>query len=278
MRTLAAVLLFTIFASTFDGASAFAESAYERVLRTNTLRCGYIVTEALKIDPNTKKIYGIIPEIIEEAGRLLNVKIEWAEELTWATYIEAVKTGRVDALCTNYWKEPVGGRYTGFSIPLYYSGVGAYVRAGDTRFKDDLSAINDPSVKIAAQDGEMSALIAAQDFPKAQKHTIPQLGDGSQLLLEVASGKADVAFVDTAIGNRFGVAHPGKIENLVPGAPVRVLENTIGIANDEIQLKFMLDSALQILVDGGYVDRVLDRHIEDSRGYYRVAKPYQTAP
>ena len=52
--------------------SAFAadkESAYERVLRTGVLRCGYIAYPPhLIVDPATGTISGISHDIIEEAA------------------------------------------------------------------------------------------------------------------------------------------------------------------------------------------------------------------
>lgn len=283
MRLMIALLGVLLLAPVFSSL-AFAQSqlkpvrasAYDRVLASGTLRCGYIVTEALQKDPNTGAVTGIIPEILEEAANLLNLKIEWTEELVWSTYIAALQSGRVDAICTNLWMEPVGGRYLGYSLPLYFSGVGAYVRQDETRFDASLQAVDAAGVRIATMDGEMADLIAKQDFPAASRNAVSQLGDSSQLLMEVMTGKADITFVDVAIGNKFQRSNPGKVRNLVQDKPLRVFPNTIGFANTEIQLKFMLDSALSQLVNGGFVDKTLEKHSKVAAGYYRVAKPYET--
>lgn len=253
--------------------AADKESAYDRVMKTNTLRCGYIITEAVQKDPNTGVIQGIVPDIMAEIGKLLSIKIDWVEEFNWGNFAQAMKSGRVDAICTNFWMDPNGSKVVSFTIPFYFSGVGAFVRADETRFKT-LEDLNEPSVRVSAMEGEMSGIVADQDYPNATKVSIPQIGDSSQLLMDVISNKADVAFVDVAIGKRFERNNQGKIKNLVPEAPVRVFANTIALPPNESQLKTMLDATLSQMLYGGFIDKVLKKHSDVSDGYYPVAKPY----
>ncbi|HBM91071.1 MAG TPA: hypothetical protein DD400_04245, partial [Rhodospirillaceae bacterium] len=78
-------------------ATASKESVYDRVLRTETIRCGYSVWKPLMwVDPNSNKKMGIFPDLMEEIGRRLGLKIVWQEELGWGMVVESVKTGRVD--------------------------------------------------------------------------------------------------------------------------------------------------------------------------------------
>lgn len=95
-------------------APAFAEdgteSAYERVMRTQTIRCGYVVYPPAVIqDPNTGALSGIIYDVMQEAGNLLGLEIEWAEEVGWANTVETIRTGRTDAICVGFSAKP-GGR------------------------------------------------------------------------------------------------------------------------------------------------------------------------
>ena len=258
----------------FFAVPARAETAFDRIMKTQTIRCGYVVTEAVQKDPNTGTIQGIVPDIMAEAGRLLNLKIEWAEELNWANYVEAISSGRVDAICTNFWMEPNGSKVVGYTVPFYYSGVGIFVRKDDKRFDNHIAAIDDPNVRVSGMEGEISAMIAEQDFPKAQKVMISQMGDGSQLLMELVSGKADIAFVDVAIARRFDHSNPDKIRNIVPEAPIRIFANTIALPPEDVRLKTMLDATLSQMLYGGFIEKVLKKHIGVAEGYYNVAKPY----
>jgi ABC-type amino acid transport substrate-binding protein len=64
------------------------ESAFDRILRTQTIRCGYVVYPPSIIkDPNTGRLSGIFYDITEKMGERLNLKIEWTEEVVFPTMI-----------------------------------------------------------------------------------------------------------------------------------------------------------------------------------------------
>ena len=117
--------------------------------------------------------------------------------------IEGLNTGRYDLVPCALWPTTARARYATFSQPLFYSGVGVYVRADDNRFAGNLSRINDPSVKIATIDGEMAAAIAKTDFPRATEVALPQLSEIATMLLNVKEGKADVTFVEKYFAYEF---------------------------------------------------------------------------
>ena len=57
-------------------------SVYDRVQKTNTIRCGYSTWDPLfYIDPKTGEKHGIFHDLMEEAGKRLDIKIVWAEEI-----------------------------------------------------------------------------------------------------------------------------------------------------------------------------------------------------
>lgn len=269
---LAMIILFTaqpVFA-------ADKESTYNRVMKTGTLRCGYVISQdAVEKDPNTGAMSGIIYEAVEKAGKMLNIKIDWSEELGWGTTIEAIRAGRVDAICTNFWMNPAEAKHLGFTVPLYFSAVAAYVKQGDTRFDKDIAAANDPAVKISGSDGEMATIIAAEQFPKATIHGLPNMTDASQQLTDVANGKADITFVDIAIGNTYIASNPGKLKNVTPQNPVRLFANTIALPIGDASLKSLLDAAFLQLIYAGEIDRLIKKYEKHSNSYMPVAKPYE---
>lgn len=258
-----------------DARDAAKETAHERVIRTQTLRCGYVVHPPHVIkDPATGALSGSIVDIMNEAGRLLNIRVEWPEEVGWGNSVEALRSGRVDAVCTDFWMNPVEGRYVSFSMPLYYEAVVAYGRADDRRFLRDLGAVNDPSVTIAATDGAINGIIAEQDFPKAKVHALPNMTDTAQILSEVAAGKSDVAFVAVQDGLAFTRNNPGKLIKLTVDRPLRAFAATIAVPQKDAALKGMLDSAFAQLLYGRFIDNVLDKHGMPPDAVYRVARPY----
>ncbi|MCB9988144.1 MAG: transporter substrate-binding domain-containing protein [Rhodospirillales bacterium] len=252
------------------------ETTYERVMRTGTIRCGYIdYSPHLIVDPATGKKSGITHDIMEEAARLLGLKIDWAEELGWGNTVTAIESNRVDAICTSFWQNPVEGRYLGFTIPLFYSAVGAYVKEDDHRFDGGLSDVDSPEIRISATDGNMAFLVAGQDFPSARLVSLPNMTDETTQMLEVATGKADITFVETYLGEQYRKNNPGTLRNVIPDNPIRVFGNTIAIPQDDVRFQSMLNAALVQLLNGGFVEKTIRKYEEVDGGIYRAAKPYQ---
>lgn len=255
------------------------ESVYDRVMRTQTIRCGYVaIPPHIVKDPNSGALSGIIYDVMEEAGKLLDLKIDWTEEVGLGTMNEGLKQGRYDAVCFGYWQNPFEGKlgFIDFSTPLYYMPVGAFVRPDDTRFDADITAINDPTVRISSSDGMISGIIAAQDFPKAQIVSLPNMTDVGQNLMDVAAGKADVTFLSLHDAFRFEKSNPGQIKNVAKQQPVRVFGNTIALpqSQGDRRFKVMIDTALIQMLNGGFVDRALKKYEEYPGAVLPVAKPY----
>lgn len=275
-------LVLALFLLTFPAFAAeeAKESTFDRVIRTGTIRCGYVVLPPHIIkDPNTGAMSGIIYDVMEQAGRLLNLKIEWAEEVGFATMNTGLQTGRYDAICFNYWQNPADAKlgYIGFTAPLYYMPVGAYVRADDTRFDKNIMAMNDPAVRVSSSDGQISALIAQQDFPKAQILSLPNMTDVAQNFMEIAANKADVTFLSLRDGYRFDEKNPGKIKNVAIKQPVRVFASVIAIPQDDHKFEVMLNTAFLQLINGGGLDRILKKYEEYPGAIFPVSKPYEAA-
>src|ERR1700722_20209029 len=67
---------------TIDAKPVVKESAYDRVMRTQTIRCGYVLRTPLLVkDPNTAQLSGLFYEYVENLGKALHLKIEWSEEM-----------------------------------------------------------------------------------------------------------------------------------------------------------------------------------------------------
>jgi ABC-type amino acid transport substrate-binding protein len=256
---------------------AQADTAFDRVMSSGVIRCGYIpYPPGLIKDPNTGKITGVFAEAIEEAASNLGLKVNWVEEVGWGSMIEGLKAGRYDLVCSPVWANSSRAKFAEFTVPLFYSGIDAYVRADDNRFSSALSGVNSPNVRISTIDGEMSAIIASHEFPQTQTVSLPQTADDSQLLLDVTSNKADITFVEPYIADQFLKSHPGSLKNITPENPVRVFPNTMMLKQGDERLKSMMNVALDELVNGGEIDKLLDKYAGSEHPFYPVARPYRT--
>ena len=260
---------------TGDGTAA-RESAYARVMRTGQLRVGYIsYPPSFQKDPNSGEYSGIFHEVLQEAAREMGVKVDYVEEVAWGTMIESVESGRVDLVCTGIWPTGARARRAEFSNPIYFSAIKAYVRADDARFDGRIGAIDDSQVRIATIDGEMTSVIARSSYPRAATVSYPQTADISQMLLEVVSNKADVTFVETAVGEAFAAKNPGKIRAVASVAPVRVFPNVMMVAKGEFELLSLLNVTLGQLANDGSTDRAISRYETHPGSFRRVSLPYQ---
>jgi ABC-type amino acid transport substrate-binding protein len=237
------------------------EPAFERVTRTNTLRCGYGIWEpGFGKDPNTGKLKGIFYEYLEAIGKHTGLKIEWAEEVAWGDYPAALNNGRVDAMVFGAWPKANLAREVLFTEPTYYLPINAYVREGDSRFDNALDKINAAAVTISVMDSELSSELARTRFPKAKTFSLPQLSDASMLLINVNTGKADVTFTDAWTGAAFISKNTGKLRPVPADRPLRLFGHTIPVAKGEHSLVSLLNTATDEIMSTGEFEAIVRRY------------------
>lgn len=271
-------LFFVLISPTVFAADQKA-SAFDRVMRTGTIKCAYILIppETTK-DLNTGQLSELAYDIAQEVGRRLNLKIEWAEEVGFQTLAAGLETGRYDAVCFSLYRYSIAAPKVDYSIPLFYSSTGIFVRADDRRFDGRAEALNNPDITIATIDSKMSQFIAAEDFPKAKTLSMPQMTDMPQMMLAVESGKADVALVNGLVAEGYLKANPGKLKNIAIESPVRIFSHGFAFAKEQYDLVKMIDITLEEMHDHGFIQKILDRYDLTAKTYIRAAKPYERYP
>lgn len=251
-------------------------TVYDHVIKSGVIRTGYVIYPPGSIkDPNTGKLSGIFVEALEQAASNMGLKVQWAEEVGWGSMIEGLNTGRYDLVGTQVWANSTRGKTADFTVPLFFSGIGVYVRANEHRFDGDLSKLNSPEVRIATIDGEMSTIISKQDYPRAKTVSHPQLSDNSQILLDVVNGKADVTFVEPYIALLFLKNNPSTVRNLASQHPIRIFPNSMMLQKGDVRLKTMLDTALTELLNTGKIDELMRKYVPSQGTFYPVAYPYR---
>ncbi len=273
------VLLFAYlsFAKPTNDLVEVKKHSQEQALAPEKIKIGYLTyPPSFMQDPNTGQFSGIFYDLITEIGKELNLELEFTEELGWATMIEAVKAERVDLIVTGIWPTKERAEHVNFTIAPYNSIVKAYVRADDSRFDGDLTKINSSHIKIATVDGEMTSVIARDDYPNAKLHSLSQLSSVSQVLLEVATKKADATFVEPAIALEYMHANPGKIKEVEGVQPLRSFPNGMVVKKDNRDLLNTLNSGVIELINNGFVDGLLDKYEKYPNSFQRVSAPFNT--
>jgi len=255
---------------------AAAESLHDRVLRTGKIKAGYMDWYPFLIkDPNTKKVTGIGVEALELATRRLGVKLELSEEVSWGTMIEGLRTNRYDILACPVWANSTRARVADFSRPICYSPVCAFSKYGDKRLDSSLKGVAQGKYKIATTDGEMAEIIAKTDFPKAPRLSLPQSNPISDLLLSVATGKADLTFTEPPYAAEFLKHNPKSVQNITPKNPLRVFPTVYMFKSGEGEFKAMLNVALDEIANSGELEKIIAKYEIYPKAYYRCATPYQ---
>lgn len=237
------------------------ESAYDRVMRTNTLRCGYAIWEpGLSVDLQSGKLTGIYYDFLEAIGQHTGLTIEWAEEVAFGNYPASLNNGRIDAMCFGAWPKANLAREILFSEPTYYLPINAYVRAGDMRFDHAIDKINAHDVILSTMDSELSSELARTRFPKAQTFSIPDTSAASTLLLNVASGKADMTFTDAWHGEAYIKANPGTLRAVPFDHPLRLFGHTIPVGKNEYSLLALINAATDEIIDSGEFEAIVRKY------------------
>jgi polar amino acid transport system substrate-binding protein len=266
----------SIYRTATSYAHAETQGVYDRIMRSHEIRCGYVnYPPLLAKDPNTGQFSGIGVEIMERVAQMLNVKIKWVEETSWANYIEGLNSNRFDVLCTlDFFPPEYAGRVE-VTSPLFFTGIGAYKRADDTRFPEGFRQFNDPNITISALDGSISMLIKNTDYPNAKILSMPTLTDYSTILLNVVNHKADVAFVERSVANNYIKSNPGTLVNIATDKPLRVFAYFIPFKIGETKLKSTMDGLINLMQENGEIDKILDKYENGTPAFYRVAKAYR---
>jgi ABC-type amino acid transport substrate-binding protein len=260
-----------------DVSAPAKETTYDRVMRTQTIRCGYVVwTPFLVKDPNSGKLSGLFYDYTEALGEALHLKIEWTEEEGWGDFPAALNGGRIDAMCGGSWANSTRAREIDFVHPIIYQQTYAWVRAGDTRFDNNLDAINNPAISVVFVEGSTQAVIAAHDFPKAKPVPLPELTSLADTLVSLADGKADVGLVSAEAGYQYTLNNPGKVRRVEAKMPLRIFGNSLAVPGGEERLRRMLDNATNELLASGQIEKMIGDYGKVTETWLRVAQPYQT--
>lgn len=251
------------------------ENTYDRVMRTQTIRCGYAVwTPFLVKDPNTGKLSGLFHDYTEKLGEILNLKIEWTEEVSWGEFPAALNMGRIDAMCGGAYPNAARARVIDFVRPILYQPIYMYARSGDVRFDHNLSAINNPSVTLTAIEGSMVGRVAVVDFPNAKAIMLPELTSLAETFMNVASGKADVTVSNSATAEEYMANNRGKLRR-VPSKPLHLAWNSIAIPGGQYRFHQMLNVATEELIANGQIETIIAKYEKFPDTLLQAALPYR---
>jgi polar amino acid transport system substrate-binding protein len=259
-----------------SGQAEHVSAVYEKVLKTNKIRAGFVsYPPGSIVDPRTKEVTGVFPDLLRHIAKNTGLDVEFAEEVGWATLIEGLETGRFDII-GGVWANPNRGKMATLSEAVFFSGVGVWVRPDEKRFSPDGNwlSLNSKEVRIGAIDGSTPLNIVKAQFPLASLVTYPNLTTESQLFLDLVGKKIDIFFAEPAQGLLFQRSNPGTIRNIATDRPIRVFGHVFLMKRGEFQFKNMIDTAINDLQGSGVVDELLDKYEPAPGAFYRRANQH----
>lgn len=273
MRTLIALLLFV--GLSFPALATDKESAYDRVMRTGTIKCGYFLyPPVLMKDPNSGKFSGIFYDYIEALAKNLSLKVDWAEEIGLADYPAALESGRIDAYCAGTWIRGSRARVHDYIEPLYYLPLYVYVRKDDHRFDKNPHILNDPQYTLAILEGGATETVRQELFERSKAYTLSQLTSPAELFMSLAESKADALIYDPFQFQNYDKNNPGILRQ-ASQEKIKIFPNAIAIARGQEELRRMLSLTTQEMHLSGQIGEIIDRYEVYKDSIFRPALPYE---
>lgn len=241
------------------------ETAFDRVVKTGTLRCGYATWfPGFYINPQTGEKAGFSYEIAEALGKRLGLKIEWAEEAGWGNAEQGLMTKRYDAMCAHVCNDARRTKSAYFSIPYVKEPIYTMVRWDDDRFDASEPVANNPKynnidMKAVVLKGTIVEFTANEIVPKAKQFDASEFNAESDLFSSVITKKADLTFNTALSILEFGKKNPKQVK--LVGDPVNFCNGSFMLPLGDDRLKNMVDSGMRELIDKGTIDQILSRHV-----------------
>ncbi|MFZ2620763.1 MAG: transporter substrate-binding domain-containing protein [Alphaproteobacteria bacterium] len=251
-----------VFAPTGSNSAAAKETAYERVMRTGVLRCGYNYWDPGVVKNADGSLGGYAVDVAREIAKVGELKLEWVGPIEWGNMVAELASNKVDAFCAGTWQAGLKAKHVIFSEPFSYEAVEAFVRVGDNRFVGNLAALNSPEVTLVVVDNDNSAFIAKDTFPKAKVVALPVGMSDADMLQYVITGKADATFVSLGLARSFMAANPNAIQPAAKGQYLRLFGNTMVVNGGEFQLNHFMETSLAELENSGVINRLIDAYAD----------------
>lgn len=252
--------------------AAQAGKAYERVVKSGTITCGYFTWAPFIVrDPNTGVLSGPFVDVVEKIGKKLSLKIDWREEIDFNNMFEGFRNGRYDVICGPLFPTPARALGADFTTPLGYAPTYLYARADDARFDNAYEKVNKPETRVSIIEGEFSQIVANEKFPLAKKVTAMNI-DGTQTFMDVTTGKSDVVASEPTAPYLFQQANAGKLKR-VEGAPIHTGAFSLATPIGEYELTRMLDITIDNMNEGGEIEKMMTDGMPKEIEFIYLRKP-----
>ncbi len=264
------LLAFPLCASSADNNTL---SAYERVMKTGTIRCGAVMWPPFfEVEPNTGDIQGLGADFYREMASLIDINIEFVD-VVLGQQVEDLNRNRIDVMCNEGPWAFSSIKFMEYSHPAYFSPVYLYTKEGRTDFTR-MDQLNIPNITFVSIDGDLSQTLAQRRFPNAKLLSLPAITDVAALMLYITTGKADAAIIDPAAVDGFNKNNETKLIKILDKEPFAIYPVGVAVRKGEQELLNVLNAAISAVWNTGSGETILRKYDPTGETLLAPAKPY----
>ncbi len=222
-------------------AFASQETAYDRVIRTKTIRCGYLPFEPYIIkDPNTKRLSGLTYDYVNEASARAGLKIDWVGEITLDQVPTALHTKHFDAFCLPFIPDTNVSKVLDFGG--YLGAIPYYVYTASNRSLTDQQMLTATFVMV---DGYALTEITRKNFPAAHTLSLSQTTSMAEMYDQLRYHKAE-AIVNDPFSAALYARHNVNTIKRQSGEPVAALRMFLVVPKGDSSLQSLFNTLFDI--------------------------------
>ena len=249
-----------------------AYNSLEQMKRSGKIKACYIKYPPFVIqDPQTGKLSGYFIDLMAAIAQEAGATVDY-EETNWGTMVAALQSNKCDVVVSGVFATIPRAKEATFSDPVLYVGISAIARRNDNRFKS-VEDLAQPGLVVAVTNGEVGHEYAKKFLPNA-KLIVMETEDISRPMLEVSTGRADVALGDSMTTYRFAKAHP-EVKDVFAKDPFYVFGTGVMVRRDDYDWLDFLNIGIKHLELSGITDKLEAQYKEGSTAWISKRKPWQ---
>ncbi len=243
-------------------AVAVAQDSMANMLKSKTLKVGWIPSPpGSQKDLASGELKGYYIDMVRFVLSQIGVEAQFVET-TWANFPAGLQAKQFDLVAAGTFATIPRSASVTFTRPVFYLGYTAAAKAGDQRFKS-MADIDKSGIKIAVVQGSGGHEYVKRTIKNAEIVAV-STSDLSMSLVQVETGRADVAIEDAWATRRYISSHPAVVD-LFHDKPFNLQPIAWAMRPGENELRIFLDQAIEWMRINGKLEEIVRSYPASSR-------------